>query len=151
MSSANRFTAASNLNVSYFLVKTPDAVERLNNASEAHFLWSINGWSLFMRAPAALAAAPSVSSLPVITCLPARWKNRGADELDLFNLGEQLAFAGHPEVLPVWASSQDVAVGDQIDRLQNASWLSIPHQFRRIGQSGSAHWPKPRESCACSC
>lgn len=126
VSMTDRLKAASELNVSYFLVRTAKAFELLQKTPGVHLLWSINGWSLFTNGPNTSGDMQPIASLPVLAWLPAKSKNRSADEVDLFNLGEQLAFQGHPEVLPLWAHSEGVDTWDRIQRLQSAMVVVDP-------------------------
>lgn len=108
VSADNRFAVAAHLGVGYYLVKTPPQIEQLSHASQARLLWAGSGWQLFASELRPARPFEPVTQTPVLAWLPARFKNRTADELDLFNLGEQLALDGHPDIAVLWARSEGV-------------------------------------------
>jgi hypothetical protein len=61
--------------------------------------------------------------------MPARFKSRYPDIPDLFNLGEQLAFNGRPDVCVLWASSADTNPWQLISRLPSTIILISPQSL----------------------
>jgi hypothetical protein len=105
ITSENAFKLASHLGVGYYLVNSPEEVERLQNSPTVRLLWEVEGWYLFLNLLKPSPAIESVRSPPVVAWMAPHFKNRSPDDIDLFNLWEELAFEGHPEVNLVWAQS----------------------------------------------
>ena len=122
----NRLLAATKLNVAYFLVKTPRQVEALSNSAGVRLVWTINGWSLFANASASSSEFQTAAGVPIFAWMKANTKDRNPSDLDLFNLGEQLAFEGHPELLPLWANSEGIDAWQYIANLQSAIVIIDP-------------------------
>jgi len=122
----NRLLAATELNVAYFLVKTPSQVEVLSTSPGVRLIWTINDWSLFANASIGSNEFQIVASEPIFAWMKANTKNRNPTDLDLFNLGEQLAFDGHPELLPLWANSEGIDAWQYISNFQSAIVIIDP-------------------------
>jgi hypothetical protein len=116
----NRLLVATKLNVAYFLVKTPKQVEALSNTPGVRMVWTIHGWSLFANSSIISNEFQTVVGLPIFAWMKANTKDRKPADLDLFNLGEQLALEGHPELLPLWATCEGIDAWEYISNLQSA-------------------------------
>jgi hypothetical protein len=96
---------ARSIGVSYYLVKSPGQVARLEGSPDVQQLGELEGWHLFAnRLPASPPISP-VETTPTLAWLPAHFKSRAPDALDVFNLGEKLAFDGHEDLTVVWSQS----------------------------------------------
>ena len=122
----NRLIAATKLNVAYFLVKTPRQVGALSNSPGVRLIWTINGWSLFANSSVSSDDFQTVAGVPIFAWMKANTKDRNPADLDLFNLGEQLAFEGHPELLPLWANSEGMDAWQYISNLQSVIVIIDP-------------------------
>jgi hypothetical protein len=122
----NGLFSAANLGCAYLLVKTPAQVDKLRNIRAAGLLWSVNGWSLFANPLPVSSEIEAVKNSLVIAWMPAKFKSRHQEDVDLFNLGEQLAFEGSSDVLPLWAQSEGVDVWDAISKVPSATVIIDP-------------------------
>ncbi len=105
ISQEDAYKLASHVGVAYYLVHSPTQFERLQNSPNVRFLWEVNGWYLFINLLKPSAALERVNGTPVVTWISPHFKSRSPNELDLFNLWEELAFDGHPDVSLLWAQS----------------------------------------------
>ncbi|MDQ1639198.1 MAG: hypothetical protein QOF62_2537 [Pyrinomonadaceae bacterium] len=126
----NAFKLASHLGVVYYLVNSPEQVERLQSTPSVRLLWNIEGWYLFLNLLPPSPAMESVSSAPVVAWMAPHFKNRWPDDIDLFNLWEELAFDGHPEVSVLWAQSPTTDPWSVIARLPAATIVIYPSSLR---------------------
>jgi len=101
------FRLARHLGVSYYLISTPEELAKFDNNPEVRLLWTIDGWNLYTNNTGVSPAVEEIRAMPVLAWLPAHFKNRSPDDFDFFNLGEQLACDGHPEISVIWASSAE--------------------------------------------
>lgn len=101
----NALKLASHLGVSYFLVQSQAQVDRLSKSPTVHLLWNIDGWYLFQNLSPIPSAMEKVNATPVVAWLTPHFKNRSPDDLDLFNVWEELSFDGHPDISVLWAQS----------------------------------------------
>jgi len=101
-----RIKITRHLGVQYYLVKTPAQVELLSRSSEVFRIWNIGEWHLFADKQTSDSSVTRVTATPVLAWTSARFKNRSETEVDLFNLGEALAFLNHPEIPVLWAFTE---------------------------------------------
>jgi hypothetical protein len=135
----NAFKLASHLGVGYYLVNSREQVERLQNSPTVRQLWEVEGWYLFINLLKPSPAIQSVSSAPVVAWLPAHFKNRSPDDIDLFNLWEELAFDGHPEIGILWARSPGVEPWNLIERLPSSSIVVDPSSLGTANDEWLSH------------
>lgn len=105
VTSENALKLASHLGVDYYLVNSPEQFERLQNTPTVSLLWEVEGWFLFKNLLQPSAAIESVGATPVVGWMSPHFKNRSPDDIDLFNLWEELACDGRPEISLLWAQS----------------------------------------------
>jgi hypothetical protein len=96
---------ASQLGVSYFLVNSGAQVDRLRKSPTVRLLWNTEGWYLFQNLARIPSAMEKVNNTPVMAWLSSHFKNRSPNDLDLFNLWEELSFNGHSDISVLWAQS----------------------------------------------
>lgn len=112
LSLEDTLTVCSRLGVAFYVVKSPEQVERLRQSPAVRYLHEVGGWHVFAAVSEPAASVEPSALVPTLAWLPARFKNRSPDELDFFNLGEHLAFDGHPNAPFLWALSPDTSPWD---------------------------------------
>ena len=101
-----RIKITRHLGVQYYLVKTPAQFGLLSSSSEVFRIWTIGEWTLFADKQTSDSSVSRITATPVLAWTRARFKNRSESEVDLFNLGEALAFLNHPEIPVLWAFTE---------------------------------------------
>jgi hypothetical protein len=135
----NAFKLASHLGVAYYLVNSPEQIVRLQSSPNVRLLWNIEGWCLFVNLLQPSPPMESVNSTPVIAWMSAHFKNRSPDDIDLFNLWEELAFDGHPEVSVLWAQSPTVDPWNVVARLLSTTVVVDPSSLRSANDEWLSH------------
>jgi hypothetical protein len=114
------------LGVRYYLVKTVPQVELLSRTSDLYKVWNIRDWFLFADTATSPSSFTSVPGKAVLAWTAARLKNRSGTEVELFNLGEAVAFAGHPEIPVLWAFTEGANVADILSRNAGTTLIVDP-------------------------
>lgn len=130
ITSENAFKLASHLGVAYYLVNSPQQFERLQKSPTVRLIWEVEGWYLFKNLLRPASAMENVGSVPVVAWMSPHFKNRSPDDIDLFNLWEELAFDGHPEVSLLWAESPGADPWNLIPRLPSTTIVIDPSALR---------------------
>ena len=128
---------ATHVGVHYYLLSSPQQIDRLNNDPSVQLLWEVEGWHLFANRAQPEEHAELVATTPVLAWVPARFKSREASDLDLFNLAEQLAFTGHPDVCVLWAQSEGTNPLEITSQLSRTIVLIDPES---VSTSKSSDW-----------
>jgi len=127
LSVADKIKIARHLGVRYYLVKTAPQVELLSRSLDLSKVWSIGNWHLFAdKWNSESSTFVRVTGTPVLAWIPAHFKNRSGSEVDLFNLGEGLAYIGHPEIPVLWASSEGVDIARFISHSTGVTFIIDP-------------------------
>lgn len=140
ITSENAFKLTSHLGVAYYLVNSPQEFERLQQSSTVRLLWEVEGWYLFENLLRPAEEIETISGPPVIAWLSPHFKNRSPKDIDFFNLWEQLAFDGHPEISLWWAQSPDVDPWNLISILPSTTVVIDPAALRSPNDDWLSHW-----------
>lgn len=140
ITSENACKLASHLGVAYYLVNSPEQVERLRQSSAVRLLWQVEGWYLFENLLQPAAAIETVNAKPVIAWMSPHFKNRSPEDIDFFNLWEQLAFDGHPEISLLWAQSRETDPWNLISNLPSLIVVIDPSTLRSANDAWFSHW-----------
>jgi len=133
------FKLASHLGVAYYLIHSPEQFDRLQNSREVTLVWDVEGWALFKNLLQPAPAIESVGSTPVLAWMSPHFKNRSPEDLELFNLWEELAFNGHPEVSLLWAQSPGTDSWDLIARLPSTIIVIDPSSLSSANDQWFSH------------
>jgi hypothetical protein len=94
---------ARHVGVSYYLVTTPVQVEKLIKSPSVRLLWQESNWYLFSNVEGISPEITKSNVIPAIAWVPAKFKSRTSQDIDLFNISEQLMFGGRPDINLFWA------------------------------------------------
>jgi hypothetical protein len=140
ITSENAFKLASHLGVAYYLVNSPEQIERLQQSSAARLLWQVEGWYLFENLLQPAAAIETVDAAPVIAWMSPHFKNRSPEDIEFFNLWEELAFDGQPETSLLWAQSREADPWNLISSLPSSIVVIDPSTLPSTNEEWLSHW-----------